>query len=181
MLRKCLICLCEKDTSVFGPMKRGRDGLDSYCRPCRSKKKKLNETEEQRERGRQAARDRCAANRPLARQKTNEWRAKKKKQNPAYFLWVAAKTRAKKQNIPFSITEQDIVIPEYCPVLGVKLDTQTKKGFCNNAASIDKTIPALGYVPGNIIIISWRANRIKYDATLEELNKVASFYSQFIT
>jgi hypothetical protein len=35
--------------------------------------------------------------------------------------------------------------------------------------TIDKIDPKKGYVKGNVWIISFRANRIKYDASLEEL------------
>lgn len=44
------------------------------------------------------------------------------------------------------------------------------------APSIDKIIPALGYVPGNVMVISLRANTLKNNATLAELQTlVANF------
>jgi len=143
-------------------------------------KRVRNISPEQREKNRVNARIRAANNRELMRTKTNEWRAQKKLKNPAYFLWASAKIRARKQNLPFTITEYDIVIPEFCPVLGIPLDTQTKRGFSDFAASIDKLIPALGYTPDNIVVVSWRANRIKHNATITELNQVASFYTKLI-
>ena len=57
-------------------------------------------------------------------------------------------------------------IPDVCPVLGIPLDQDPKgKGErSDNSPSLDKFIPSLGYVKGNIHIISWRANHLKNDA-----------------
>lgn len=85
-----------------------------------------------------------------------------------------AKERAKKNNIPFSITEKDIVIPEYCPILGIKLEHHRgKPGAYKNSPSLDKIVPELGYVPGNVRVISQVANQCKGNATEEEMLKFA--------
>lgn len=85
-----------------------------------------------------------------------------------------AKERAKKNNIPFSITEKDIVIPEYCPILGIKLEHHRgKSGAYKNSPSLDKIVPELGYVPGNVRVISQLANQCKGNATKEEMLKFA--------
>lgn len=89
-----------------------------------------------------------------------------------YRLWVYAKKRAKKSDIPFNIEPEDIPnIPEYCPVLGIYIKNGIKSSH-DNSPSLDKIIPELGYVKDNIRIISHRANRIKNDATVEELKLV---------
>lgn len=81
-----------------------------------------------------------------------------------------AKTRANKNNIPFSITEKDIVIPEYCPIMGIKLEHHRgKPGAYKNSPSLDRIIPEKGYVPGNVRVISQLANQCKGNATIEEL------------
>lgn len=86
-----------------------------------------------------------------------------------------------KKNIPFDLTIDDLIIPEYCPILGVKLEVAVgKNGNKDNSPSIDRIIPELGYVKGNIIIISNKANRIKSDSNLDELLKVANFYKNLI-
>jgi len=91
-------------------------------------------------------------------------------------MLVSARSRAKRYNYPFDITIEDIVIPEFCPVLGIKLERNG--GSCNYATpSLDKMIPELGYVKGNINVISWRANWIKQNATLEEITKLVKWMS----
>lgn len=85
-----------------------------------------------------------------------------------------AKQRAKNNNIPFSITEKDIVIPEYCPILEIKLEHHRgKPGAYKNSPSLDKIVPELGYVPGNVRVISQLANQCKGNATEEEMLKFA--------
>ena len=82
------------------------------------------------------------------------------------------KSRAKKSNIPFNITEEDIDLPTHCPVLGVELRCGVGSGYHAQSPSVDRIIPALGYVKGNVRVISARANLLKNDATVEELQKV---------
>lgn len=89
-----------------------------------------------------------------------------------YSMYVDAKKRAKKSKLPFNIELSDIIIPEYCPVFPhIKLQ-QNKNYPEYNSPSIDKLVPSLGYVKGNITIISQRANFIKRDASLEELKQI---------
>lgn len=91
----------------------------------------------------------------------NQWKGKRLETK----ILQRAKTRATQQDIEFSITEEDIVIPEKCPVFG----TLFVYNDCDLAASIDKINPLLGYVKGNIRIISNKANRMKSNATHEDL------------
>lgn len=78
-------------------------------------------------------------------------------------------SRSKRLGIPFNLELDDIVIPEVCPVLG----TPMFKGGGDNAPSVDRINPNLGYVKGNIQIISNKANRIKSNATSDEVMLVA--------
>lgn len=85
----------------------------------------------------------------------------------------AAKQRAKEKNRPFNLTVEDIVIPERCPVFNQPL---IKNGNRTDwSPSIDCLVPSLGYTKGNVRIISWRANRIKCDASLEEMEALLSW------
>lgn len=74
----------------------------------------------------------------------------------------------------FNLEPQDIVIPETCPVLGIKLALNTKPQ--DDSPSIDRIDNSKGYIKGNVHVISFKANRIKNNATPEELMKVASYF-----
>lgn len=89
----------------------------------------------------------------------------------------AARARAKKQGVPYRLTPEDIVIPLYCPVLGTKLaQSLGSKGPGDNSPSLDRVVPARGYVPGNVVVLSNRANRAKSDLSIDELEALVSFY-----
>lgn len=90
-----------------------------------------------------------------------------------------ARVRARAAEVPFTILVKDIVIPTNCPILGIPLFTKKGKGGGDNSPSLDRIEPSRGYVPGNIIVISNRANRLKSDASIEELRSIASFYATF--
>lgn len=92
-------------------------------------------------------------------------------------LLYAAKKRAKLNNLPFMLQLDDIVIPETCPVIGVQL--QYGKGKLLDASpTLDRIVPELGYVPGNVLVISYKANRIKNNGTPEEVMKVANWMAK---
>jgi hypothetical protein len=76
---------------------------------------------------------------------------------------------------------QSMNMPEFCPVLGIKLNydgTGMEGHRSDDSPSIDRINSSVGYVNGNIHIISWRANRIKNDATPDELVKLANYFSK---
>ena len=111
------------------------------------------------------------------RKRTGALAASKKKyvlNHPERMILKHAQGRAKKQGIPFNIEESDIVIPDVCPVLGLPLTKSIGMPTCNSP-SLDKIIPDLGYVKGNIKVISYRANRLKNDASLAELRAIAAY------
>lgn len=92
-------------------------------------------------------------------------------------LWRGAKKRADASNgkIPFRLALSDIpVIPAICPVLGIPLiPSKGQHSSTHNSPSLDRIFPALGYVSGNIRVISLRANRLKNNGTAAELMMVA--------
>ena len=92
-------------------------------------------------------------------------------------LLKSSKYRAKRDGIRHTLTLADIVVPERCPVLGLLL-RKTKGRQGPNSPSLDRLNPRLGYVRGNVLVVSWRANAIKKDATPRELALVGSFYTQ---
>lgn len=96
--------------------------------------------------------------------------------HPHEALFFSARQRAVRDGVAFTITKADILIPPCCPVLGIPLERRIgAKGPQDNSPSIDRIDPALGYTPTNIAVISIRANRIKNDASVEELERVLAW------
>jgi hypothetical protein len=91
-----------------------------------------------------------------------------KKDDRRYKMFHNAQHRAKRKGIPFTITIDDIIIPETCPLLGILLVSTNDKRDPRNP-SLDQIVPGKGYTPDNIQVISYRANVLKWDATLQEL------------
>lgn len=105
------------------------------------------------------------------RTKRRERAQKLRKENPKARMLYAAKERAKKLNLPFSITTEDFEIPSHCPILGHKLVLGGKR----SAPSLDRIIPTLGYVKNNVWVISMQANVMKNNATKQELMDFAQW------
>ena len=97
----------------------------------------------------------------------------------------AARQRAKQKNLPFDIDTTYLVsiypTDDRCPVFGTVMTfgfTPTKRSGGNpDSPSLDRIVPSLGYVRGNVVWMSFRANAIKQNATLEEIQAVAKFLS----
>ncbi len=91
--------------------------------------------------------------------------------DPRYRMFHNSKHRAKKKGLPFTITMDDIVIPELCPLLEIPILLMTGNCRSPNNPSLDRIDPdpLIGYVPENIQVISQRANWLKADASIEEL------------
>lgn len=109
---------------------------------------------------------------------------------PKQYVLKKAKARAKRKGIEFSLTEADIVFPKRCPIMGVPFNysPQTEKEVYYGP-SIDRIDNALGYIPGNIRIISYLANVCRWQCdeteirafcvgTLAELNGDRPWHSE---
>ena len=66
----------------------------------------------------------------------------------------------------------------YCPVLKIPMN---KEGELYNFPSLDRISPTQGYVEGNVRIISYRANMLKSNSTLEEMRLIVSDLESFLT
>lgn len=100
------------------------------------------------------------------------------------YLCARARLRGRKRGLKSTITPDDLVWPTHCPVLGIELDYPDRSGSrkgCGvrqNAPSLDRWDNTKGYVPGNVFVISYRANTLKNSATYEEILKVARYLSR---
>lgn len=152
MLKKCRgACGEEKETTEFGPNKQYEDGLSYRCRKCDN------------------ARSQTPEKRKLRRDRNAKF--------PAIAMLQHAKKRAKKKNIEFNLTKADINVPETCPILEIKL--QKGDGCVKfNSPSLDRIDSNLGYTKNNIIIVSWKVNAIKNNATIKEMELIIkNFYN----
>ena len=138
----CTKCGLLKELSEYGVNSASRDGKRPECKECA---KKRNRTKEQ------------------AKEYYNTHIENQ--------LLAMAKQRAKKKKLEINIELSDIKIPEFCPLLGVKLERGTRKEKAN-APSLDRIDPYKGYIKGNVWVISYMANAIKHNATPEEIIQV---------
>jgi hypothetical protein len=152
--KTCTKCGIEKHLADFQKLTRSKDGLRPICKVCGKVYKDTYRAK--------------PSSRVKERKTAVDWRRK----NPIKFMLYCAKARANKDGLPFSLNFEDIVVPAVCPILGIplfqNLDTG-KHGPSPNSPSLDKIRPELGYVAGNVQVISNRANTMKQDASLEEI------------
>ena len=114
--------------------------------------------------------------RELTNQTARESHSKARRANPERFLLYSVQQRAKQKSLLCNLTLEDIVIPKYCPVLGIELRVNHDGGQAtDNSPSVDRIKPELGYVKGNVAIISKRANTIKSFGTIAEHQKVIEY------
>ena len=109
----------------------------------------------------------------LTEQRT-KYARRRRQRSPVKVLYEAAQARAKKRGIVFTITPSDMpTLPTVCPVLGIPVSANSGM-FHSESPSLDRIDSNKGYEAGNIRIISWRANRLKSDGTLEEFEKIVN-------
>jgi len=149
-------CICCKQTLPivdFGKHSTSKDGFHYYCKKC-------NTTKSKRGQGRNV-------------EKTRETKTRYRLLNRERTLWLSAKRRARDNNLKFDIELSDVVIPDVCPYLGTTITNVLGTDNISNP-SIDRIIPELGYVKGNIEVISKLANMMKSSASKEQLISFAN-------
>lgn len=192
--KHCNRCATTKPLDQFHNDRRSKDGRQRRCKPCQH----LSSREwDAKFPGQRAAAQAAWHVRHLERQKqkTAAYRAanpnrardlieRHRREDPksvwAGFAASSAKQRSKLKGVPFGITREYIrsIAPDVCPALGIELaypQAGQRQSLNDNSATVDRIIPALGYVVGNVAIISNRANRIKTNADAQELEAVAQW------
>jgi len=146
----CRICFSNKPITDFSPK-------ESRCKTCNSERSKV------------------------YRLNNRESLLKNKYENHIKnfenYMFQNCKYRANKFGLDFNISIEDIIIPDFCPVLNIPLYPGNYINK-NNTPSIDRINSNLGYTKDNIVIVSWRANNLKYNASLEELRLLVDFYNK---
>lgn len=168
-------CKELKPLAEFSRNRSTEDGLQTCCKQCNAK---WNEDHKEEQRAYFAA-YRKKNKRAFAIFERSPHRKAQKRKNRTSprgrILNVLRETkhRARKLGIEFDLTFDDVVIPTHCPVFGMPL---TFGKLWDHVPSIDRIDRAKGYTKDNIVIVSMRANRIKSDATIDELKRLAAFY-----
>ncbi len=108
---------------------------------------------------------------PEGRETNRRALARRKLKDPVQSLLYDARRRAKWRGELCDLEPADLRIPERCPLLGIQIFVAGGKPT-DNSPSVDRIDPDRGYVKGNVWVVSWRANRIKNDATLDELRQI---------
>lgn len=85
-----------------------------------------------------------------------------------YKWFIGLKKGAEKRGIPFNLEVDDLYIPDKCPVLGIPL-FKGKGVPTPNSPTIDRIDNLKGYSKDNIWVISARANTLKSNASLKEI------------
>lgn len=91
-------------------------------------------------------------------------------------MFRRAKARAKERGHEFTLEKSDIVIPEFCPILGIRMEHHKgRSGGAHNSPALDRIDNNKGYIKGNVIVISHLANMMKSSANEEQLLSFANW------
>ena len=172
-MKYCSKCKKELPKSSF----YGNNTLSPYCIEC-TKKYRRERRPLIKDKVNRKLRER-RANDPEFRDKINQQKREHFRRRVAYYKVLNARQRAERKGIEFSITEEDIEIPEYCPLLGIKIEVGTRKNY-ENSPSLDRKDPSKGYVKGNVWIVSKKANSMKNSASLEELELLVKNLKKYL-
>ena len=152
-MKVCTKCGTEKEVTEFYTTRHGN--LEGKCMACR----------------------RSLNSEWYRKNKTNVEVKRKEDRHadPVKHMLHRAKARAKREGLPFNLEHQDIEVPDVCPVLSIPLVIGEGSGGEDGSPSLDKFIPMLGYVKGNVSVISWRANSLKRNGTLAEMEALVTW------
>lgn len=147
---QCQGCLNYINKQDFPVRKDRSDRLRPYCYPCTNN---------------------------IAKARYNHH----KETNP--FLHKATRTRARSQSLklPFDLDEDYLksIWTGECPVLKMPVFLHERSRLDEFAAELDRFIPSLGYVKGNVAFLSRRANRLKNNVTTKELKELLEWMEKY--
>lgn len=146
--KRCSACQEEKPLTEFYRTKQSKDGYRYQCKVCHTSNE-------------------ANTNPDIKRGYARKSYLKRKAEQPESFMHRQAKHRAKwdYNNMEFTIEVEDIKIPDVCPFMQqpfIPLDRVM-------GHSLDRIDSSKGYTKDNIQVISRLANKMKNDATKEQL------------
>lgn len=186
-VKRCSRCISIRSLSDFAKCSKNQDGLQRWCNECRMIRRRELACRPEYANITAKTCSTCKQLKPIANFDkssimrdgyapkckkchntvygvgTLEYRERRRasrKANWARAILHGCKERALRDGVVFNLKPEDITIPTICPILGIPLVIGL--GIKSDSTpSIDRIIPELGYVPDNIAVISWKANRIK--------------------
>jgi hypothetical protein len=148
--KECKVCEESKQSKLFRLRNESKNySRRPFCSTCEKNKYKNNYIKNKVIRGKKNMEYR-----------ENNWHMK---------MLITAKCTAKRKNLEFNLEKSDIVIPTHCKYLNTLLTQELGNGVVWSNTSLDRIDSSLGYVKGNVEVISRKANTMKNMATKEEL------------
>lgn len=162
-MKKCIKCNKQKSLEDFGKdnSKNGVNGLHKKCKQCITEYRQIN---------------RLDYNKNYMIKLRSENKDGVNKRKRMYYikmdiskkLYQQCKNRAIRKNIEFTININDIIIPNKCPYLNTEFIVGVKNNY-EYTHSLDRIDNSKGYIPGNVEVVTKKANSMKNGATKEEL------------
>lgn len=166
--KKCTVCGRELPLDSFYKGS-GKFGRQSRCIECDKEIHASEHYKELRKESRNLRRKYSSSDNERDKQKLLEDENSYKK-----YMVRSAKQRALKKGLDFNITYEDFEIPERCPLLGIPLIKHVGDGNAkDDSPSLDRIKPELGYIKGNVWVISRKANEIKNNVNSDTLKTIA--------
>lgn len=203
--RICRTCKKEKPLSEFNKDKRHSSGYATQCKECKRAydraryekikndpefhSKKLQHGKKYRESHKEQIHKYSSEYnmRPEVIERKATWYQEKMSkmtiEERLKLMVKRAKDRAKLKNVEFNITWEDIEYVDICPILEIPLnwgETSNEGGRNIDTPSLDRINPSLGYIKGNVKIISTLANMMKSSANREQINLFCKNINKYI-
>ncbi len=168
--KQCFCCKQVKPAEEFPKNSQLIGGLHSWCKLCSNTK---NKEKEYYKTSQQVRKERLRTD-PEYKLHILTEKNKNRKKNIVTSLLSNCKLRASQKNLEFDLTKEDIVIPTLCPILLKPLICGDKNDY-SFSPSVDRIDNSKGYTKDNIQVISMKANKMKNNATKEELLNFAKW------
>ena len=102
------------------------------------------------------------------------YRKNKQRRHPLYYSWLRAKIRARKEGLEFDLPLENINLPATCPILGIELRSNERTAKANSY-SMDRLDNTKGYTSANVRVISYRANTLKSNMSIEQAERLVAY------